>query len=127
MSIYTTFATMTESVLAEVFAVTGRNCTSCYTHFCVRDGVKKLIKIRLSLDHNDCNAPTLFVYTEYVTASQCQQVKGEMMASNMFREYKIQGNTEPRLHIMYHKKATSASNTREDTRKGTQYGYRQVQ
>lgn len=111
-----------EHVLAEVFALVRKKFTSVHKYKCVRNKYAKLTKVRMSLDHNNVEAPTLFIITEYLLVSQCMQLNSEIMQSESFRVYKIQGNDEPRLHILYHEKSASVNADSDDI----QYGYRQV-
>ena len=111
-----------QHVLAEVFAVNGTKCTCVYTYKCTRGVGKMMIQVKLSLDQNDSAAPILFVVIEYVSVLQCMLIKNEIMHSGAFRVYKIQGNDEPRLHILFHEKSTSGDSSRVEL----QYGYKYV-
>jgi alkylated DNA repair dioxygenase AlkB len=46
------------------------------------------------------------IYPNLLSEEQCAEIKKELLESSLFRQYRIQGNDEPRMHFLLHEDAT---------------------
>ena len=65
------------------------------------DALQNCIKINLRRG-DGC----LKIYPNIIQNRHCEIVKEELLQSDLFRRYKLQGNFEPRLHFLLHENAT---------------------
>jgi alkylated DNA repair dioxygenase AlkB len=46
------------------------------------------------------------IYPNLLSEEQCVEIKKELLKSGLFRQYRMQGNDEPRMHFLLHEDAT---------------------